>query len=33
MALSGRVKVLMMAQSTISLVVVAVLLARAIGTI
>ena len=33
MALSGRVKVLMMAQSPISLVVVAVLLARAIGTI
>jgi hypothetical protein len=33
MALSGRVKVLMMLQSMISLVVVAVLLARAIGTI
>jgi hypothetical protein len=33
MALSGRVKVLMMLQSAISLVVVAVLLARAIGTI
>ncbi|MGE0539018.1 MAG: hypothetical protein AB7R89_02410 [Dehalococcoidia bacterium] len=33
MVLSGLAKVLMMAQSTISLVVVAVLLARAIGTI
>lgn len=33
MVLSGRAKVLMMAQSLISLVVVAVLLARAIGTI